>query len=63
MVETLNYCKPSPSTPSAMSSPSGKSHHGWVGEDVHLLAAAIKDRKEMSWVCRAGSSRGRLGVC
>jgi 2-polyprenyl-6-methoxyphenol hydroxylase-like FAD-dependent oxidoreductase len=29
----------------------GDSHNGWIGEDVHFLAAAIKDGKEMSWVC------------
>ncbi|KXX74901.1 6-hydroxynicotinate 3-monooxygenase [Madurella mycetomatis] len=29
----------------------GDSHYGWIGEDVHFLAAAIKDGKEMSWVC------------
>jgi 2-polyprenyl-6-methoxyphenol hydroxylase-like FAD-dependent oxidoreductase len=29
----------------------GDSHNGWIGEDVHFLAAAIKDGREMSWVC------------
>lgn len=29
----------------------GDSHNGWVGEDVHFLAAAVKDGAEMSWVC------------
>jgi 2-polyprenyl-6-methoxyphenol hydroxylase-like FAD-dependent oxidoreductase len=29
----------------------GDSHHGWIGQDVHFLSAAIKDGKEMSWVC------------
>ncbi|KAH6623737.1 hypothetical protein F5144DRAFT_584139 [Chaetomium tenue] len=29
----------------------GDSHTGWIGEDVHFLAAAIKGGKEMSWVC------------
>ncbi|KAK3320127.1 hypothetical protein B0T19DRAFT_479118 [Cercophora scortea] len=29
----------------------GDSHNGWIGQDVHFLAAAIKDGKEMSWVC------------
>jgi 2-polyprenyl-6-methoxyphenol hydroxylase-like FAD-dependent oxidoreductase len=29
----------------------GDSHNGWIGEDVHFLAAAIKDGKELSWVC------------
>lgn len=29
----------------------GDSHNGWIGEDVHFLAAAVKDGKEMSWVC------------
>ncbi|GAB1317416.1 hypothetical protein MFIFM68171_07626 [Madurella fahalii] len=29
----------------------GDSHHAWIGEDVHFLAAAIKDGREMSWVC------------
>jgi 2-polyprenyl-6-methoxyphenol hydroxylase-like FAD-dependent oxidoreductase len=29
----------------------GDSHYGWIGEDVHFLAASIKDGKEMSWVC------------
>ncbi|KAK3384934.1 hypothetical protein B0H63DRAFT_494151 [Podospora didyma] len=29
----------------------GDSHNGWIGQDVHFLAAAIKDGREMSWVC------------
>ncbi|KAK3291967.1 uncharacterized protein B0H64DRAFT_408532 [Chaetomium fimeti] len=29
----------------------GDSHTGWIGEDVHFLAAAIKGGREMSWVC------------
>lgn len=29
----------------------GDTHTGWIGQDVHFLAAAIKDGKEMSWVC------------
>ncbi|KAK4151055.1 hypothetical protein C8A00DRAFT_45680 [Chaetomidium leptoderma] len=29
----------------------GDSHNGWIGEDVHFLAAAVKDGTEMSWVC------------
>jgi len=29
----------------------GDSHYAWIGPDVHFLAAAIKDGKEMSWVC------------
>jgi 2-polyprenyl-6-methoxyphenol hydroxylase-like FAD-dependent oxidoreductase len=29
----------------------GDSHYGWIGEDVHFLAASIKDGKEISWVC------------
>ncbi|KAK3940904.1 hypothetical protein QBC46DRAFT_384095 [Diplogelasinospora grovesii] len=29
----------------------GDSHNGWIGKDIHFLAAAIKDGKEMSWVC------------
>lgn len=28
----------------------GDSHAGWIGQDVHFLAAAIKDGKEISWV-------------
>ncbi|ETI23633.1 hypothetical protein G647_05435 [Cladophialophora carrionii CBS 160.54] len=28
----------------------GDSHTGWIGEDKHFLAAAIKDGKEFSWV-------------
>ncbi|KAL2019329.1 hypothetical protein VTK56DRAFT_9709 [Thermocarpiscus australiensis] len=29
----------------------GDSHNGWIGQDVHFLAAAVKDGREMSWVC------------
>jgi 2-polyprenyl-6-methoxyphenol hydroxylase-like FAD-dependent oxidoreductase len=29
----------------------GDSHNGWIGEDVHFLAAAVKGGREMSWVC------------
>lgn len=29
----------------------GDSHNGWIGQDIHFLAAAIKDGEEMSWVC------------
>lgn len=29
----------------------GDTHTGWIGQDVHFLAAAIKDGREMSWVC------------
>ncbi|KAK0625424.1 hypothetical protein B0T17DRAFT_591004 [Bombardia bombarda] len=29
----------------------GDSHTAWIGPDIHFLAAAIKDGKEMSWVC------------
>lgn len=27
------------------------SHNAWLGEDVHFIAAAIKDGAELSWVC------------
>jgi len=27
------------------------SHNCWVGEDIHFIAAAIKDGAELSWVC------------
>ncbi|KUI67141.1 6-hydroxynicotinate 3-monooxygenase [Cytospora mali] len=27
------------------------SHNGWIGQDIHFLAAAVKDGEEMSWVC------------
>lgn len=27
------------------------SHYGWIGQDIHFLAAAIKDGDEVSWVC------------
>lgn len=29
----------------------GDSHTGWLGPDIHFLAAAIKNGKEFSWVC------------
>lgn len=29
----------------------GGSYDGWIGEDVHFLAAAVKDGAEMSWMC------------
>ncbi|KAJ4396736.1 hypothetical protein N0V93_000957 [Gnomoniopsis smithogilvyi] len=29
----------------------GDTHNGWIGQDIHFLAAAIKDGKEISWVC------------
>ncbi|KAJ9138483.1 6-hydroxynicotinate 3-monooxygenase [Pleurostoma richardsiae] len=29
----------------------GDSHNAWIGQDIHFIAAAIKDGKEMSWVC------------
>ncbi|KAH8910397.1 FAD/NAD(P)-binding domain-containing protein [Coniochaeta sp. PMI_546] len=29
----------------------GDTHNGWIGEDVHFLAAAIKNGAEISWVC------------
>ncbi|OIW35702.1 FAD/NAD(P)-binding domain-containing protein [Coniochaeta ligniaria NRRL 30616] len=29
----------------------GDTHSGWIGEDVHFLAAAIKNGAEISWVC------------
>jgi 2-polyprenyl-6-methoxyphenol hydroxylase-like FAD-dependent oxidoreductase len=28
----------------------GDTHTGWIGQDVHFLAAAIKNGKELSWV-------------
>lgn len=28
----------------------GDSHTGWLGPDIHFLAASIKDGKEFSWV-------------
>lgn len=30
---------------------SGDTHTGWLGPDIHFLAASIKDGKEFSWVC------------
>lgn len=29
----------------------GDSHNGWIGRDIHFLAAAIKNGAEISWVC------------
>lgn len=29
----------------------GDSHNGWIGRDIHFLAAAIKGGAEISWVC------------
>lgn len=29
----------------------GDTHAGWIGQDVHFLAASIKDGEEISWVC------------
>ncbi|KDQ56254.1 hypothetical protein JAAARDRAFT_158238 [Jaapia argillacea MUCL 33604] len=29
----------------------GDTHTGWLGPDVHFLAASIKDGKDFSWVC------------
>lgn len=29
----------------------GDSHTGWLGPDIHFLAASIKDGREFSWVC------------
>ncbi|KAI7211915.1 putative MAK1-like monooxygenase [Hortaea werneckii] len=29
----------------------GDTHTGWLGPDIHFLAASIKDGKEFSWVC------------
>ncbi|KAI9709923.1 MAG: hypothetical protein M1820_003001 [Bogoriella megaspora] len=29
----------------------GDTHTGWLGPDVHFIAASIKDGKEFSWVC------------
>jgi 2-polyprenyl-6-methoxyphenol hydroxylase-like FAD-dependent oxidoreductase len=34
----------------------GDTHNGWIGEDVHFLAAAIKNGAEISWV-------GLLKIC
>jgi len=35
----------------------GDTHNGWIGEDVHFLAAAIKGGDEISWVGHRCSSR------
>lgn len=29
----------------------GDTHNGWLGPDIHFLAAAVKGGKEFSWVC------------
>lgn len=29
----------------------GDTHNGWIGQDIHFLAAAIKNGNEISWVC------------
>ncbi|KAF2084861.1 putative monooxygenase [Saccharata proteae CBS 121410] len=29
----------------------GDTHTGWLGPDIHFLAASIKDGREFSWVC------------
>lgn len=29
----------------------GDSHNGWIGRDIHFLAAAVKGGAELSWVC------------
>lgn len=29
----------------------GDTHNGWIGQDIHFLAAAIKNGAEISWVC------------
>ncbi|KAM7192152.1 hypothetical protein V8F20_008987 [Naviculisporaceae sp. PSN 640] len=29
----------------------GDSHYGWIGRDIHFLAAGLHDGKTMSWVC------------
>ena len=29
----------------------GDTHTGWLGPDIHFLAASIKNGKEFSWVC------------
>ncbi|EON98472.1 putative salicylate hydroxylase protein [Phaeoacremonium minimum UCRPA7] len=29
----------------------GDSHNCWIGQDVHFIAAGVKDGKEISWVC------------
>lgn len=36
----------------------GDSHNGWIGQDIHFLAAAIKDGEEMSWVCTHKDAAG-----
>lgn len=29
----------------------GDTHNGWIGRDVHFLAAVVKGGREISWVC------------
>ncbi|CAN8095648.1 unnamed protein product [Discula destructiva] len=29
----------------------GDTHTGWIGQDIHFLAAAVKGGQEISWVC------------
>jgi 2-polyprenyl-6-methoxyphenol hydroxylase-like FAD-dependent oxidoreductase len=36
----------------------GDTHTGWLGPDVHFLAASIKGGKEFSWVCTHKDDRG-----
>ena len=38
----------------------GDMHCGWLGPDVHFLAASIKDGKEFSWVCTHKVSFGMM---
>lgn len=35
----------------------GDTHTGWLGPDIHFLAASIKDGKEFSWVCTHKDTR------
>jgi 2-polyprenyl-6-methoxyphenol hydroxylase-like FAD-dependent oxidoreductase len=36
----------------------GDTHTGWLGPDVHFLAASIKGGREFSWVCTHKDDRG-----
>jgi 2-polyprenyl-6-methoxyphenol hydroxylase-like FAD-dependent oxidoreductase len=36
----------------------GDTHTGWLGPDIHFLAASIKGGKEFSWVCTHKDDRG-----
>lgn len=38
----------------------GDTHNGWIGEDVHFLAAAIKNGAEISWVSFLSMRESRL---